>query len=213
MSDRGDPERWILDWQAGRCRDENFQRLYQRYARPVVYFFRKRGFTPEECGDLCQETFLRIYRGMKEFRRDSSFESWLFQIARNVWCNSLRNRSTQKRSGHELSLQTALDPDGKSADQAKLLSLTAGGAGPLDGVLVAERLRLIRDAMAQLSDQQQRLLLLVLQEKRYQEIADLQDMPIGTVKSQLSNARAALRRILGERYADMDVADEQKEAS
>ncbi len=203
MSEHQEPEHLIREWQAGGRREEIFHLLYERYSHAVGYFFRKRGFSREDCLDLCQDTFVRVYQGMKKFRLEASFETWLFRIARNVWRNALRHRSAAKREGEEVPLEDT-EPESKTGEDI----------GPLDAVLVDERLRLVRDAMTELPPQQQRIIIMIItQDLQYREIAALLDIPVGTVKSQLSKARKRLRQILGSRYADIDLLEEHKEAS
>ena len=206
-------ERWVRDWQEGKRSEDSFRRLYEAYSRPIVFFFKKQGFSREECWDLCQETFIRVYRGMKSFRLEASFETWLFGIARNVWRNRVRDRSTQKRSGEEVSLDPQPDSEDAEAGSGPAAGLEDEGIGPLDEVLVDERLRLVREAMRDLSPQRQCVLILfVTHELSYSEIGDLLEIPVGTVKSQLFKARSSLRKTLGDRYTDIDLA-ERKEAS
>src|SRR5688500_12694557 len=91
-------------------RDQGFmdtpEDLYRRYYRPVVAFFARKGFPLEESRDLAQDTFLRVFNKWESFRGESSVETWLFQIAANLYKNRLRTQQTQKRDAQEVSLES-----------------------------------------------------------------------------------------------------------
>ena len=167
MSEHQEPEHLIREWQAGGRREEIFRLLYARYSHAVGYFFRRQGFSREDCLDLCQDTFVRVYQGMKKFRLESSFETWLFKIARNVWSNALRHRSAGKRKGEDVPLED-MEAESETGSPSHPTVPRAEDIGPLDAVLVDERLRLVRDAMTELPPQQQRILvILITQELQY----------------------------------------------
>src|SRR5215210_9591525 len=102
------------------------EELFQQYYRPVVAFFTRRGFSVEESRDLAQETFLRVYKHMESFRGESSVETWLFQIAGNLYKNTLRTRQTLKRDAQEVPLETEegmVELDRGSRERGALASL------------------------------------------------------------------------------------------
>lgn len=172
-------------------RDREFERLFERYARPVSYFFAHRGFSPEECRDLTQETFLGVYRGMDGFRHDASVETWLFTIAANVWRNEVRSRTAGKREGWEVPLERLAESPGKLPGEL------CEADDPLAGLIEEERAGLLREALDELPAQMRRCLLLRLdQQLKYREIAQVLRISIETVKSQLFQARERLRHEL-----------------
>ena len=200
-------ERLIEEWQAGSNREENFRCLFERYSRPIADFFKNRGFSNEECRDLTQETFLGVYQGIADFRLDSSFETWLFRIARNRWCNAVRDRSRKKRAAQVVPLDEGPDADKDSAFLAEVdLASSGEEGGPLTHVLVEESLRRLRDAVTELPPLQQRLFLLRFgQDLKYREIARVMGIPEGTVKSQISRARESLKEALGDYYTNINI--------
>ena len=192
---------WIERWQAGIEMEESFHQIFCRYSRLVFSFFAKRGFSTEECQDLVQETFLRVYRSLGTFRGDARFETWLWQIAANVYRNTLRSQSTQKRDAEMVGLDEPLGGAPEEGDRSTLLE--AGGRGPLDGVLADERSKLLRSALEDLPVQMRRCVLLrVDQDLKYREIADLMKVSIDTVKAHLFQARQALKSKLGDYFDD-----------
>ncbi len=130
---------------------EDFRRLFDRYYRPVVHFFVGRGFSKEESRDLAQETFLRIHRGLKDFRHEASESTWLFRIARNVGANSLRDRGAEKRNAEE-----EIPLDGIS-DSSSLLP-AANEPGPEEQLLSEESREQLHHAVQALPPQMRRCL-------------------------------------------------------
>jgi len=189
----------ILDAiQAGRAVEESFRLLCERYYRPLYAFFAHRGFAHADCLDLTQETFLGIYRGIDSFRRDARFETWLFKVATNAFRKRLRHGVADKRSGEEVSLDTAPGADdGRSPVQP-----VAKDPLPGDSLLQAERSRLLREAVDRLPDQMRKCLILnVYQDFKVREIAQLLHLSPETVKVHLFQARRRLQKTLGPYFA------------
>jgi RNA polymerase sigma-70 factor (ECF subfamily) len=191
--------RLVAAWQAGGDREEIFRRIFNTYYRKVHSFFAKRGFPADECQDLVQETFLKVHRGLPTFRYESRFETWLFQIAANLWRNTLRSQSTQKREAQEVSLDQEGEPEPESGGPAG----ANGETGALSGVLAEERSRVLNHALAELPSQMRRCVeLRVHQDLRYREIAILMEVSIDTVKAHLYQARQQLKSKLSGYFAD-----------
>ncbi len=164
----------------------HFEQLFERYSRPVSYFFARRGFSRDECLDLTQETFLGVCRGIKRFRGGTNFEKWLYTIAINVWRNEIRYRLTEKRSADEVSLDALLDTPREIKDSTQ--------GDPLEAVLAGERHDLLHEAIRELPNQMRQCLILRIdQQLKYEEIAIVMRISINTVKSQLFQAREKLR--------------------
>jgi RNA polymerase sigma-70 factor, ECF subfamily len=173
--------------------------LFRRYYRPVVAFFLHKGFSTEESRDLAQETFFRVYKNREGFRGDSSAETWLFQIAANLYKNTLRSQSTLKRDMQEVSLDVSLEPLGVDLGPA----WGEREEDPLDALLTEERTQKLRDAFRGLPPQmRQAVLLRVDRDLKYREIADLMRVSIETVKAHLYQARQHLRTKLADYFTD-----------
>ena len=167
MDDPSEPvQKVIEELQAGSRREENFRRLFDLFYPRLYHFFAKRGFAPQDCLDLTQETFLGIYRGIGSFRADARFETWLFKIATNAYRKRLRRGAAGKRSGQEVALETGGEEEG-----AEELDLASEEPGPGDGILRRERSKLLREAVEKLPEQMRRCLILrVYHDLRYREI-------------------------------------------
>lgn len=177
--------------------EEELKALFDRYYPSVFHFFQNRGVPREDARDLTQETFLRVYRGIGRFRRDASFQTWLFQIATNLWCNDVRRRTAGKREGREVSLE-AMAETGRQVAAGRRDTGGEELAHPLDGMLAEERRRTLREALMELPPQMRRCVLLRLdRDLKYREIASLMQISVDTVKSQLSQARGRLQEKLG----------------
>lgn len=177
-----DPEDHALD---------ALEELFQRYHRPLVAFFLHKGFSTEESRDLAQETFFRVYKNRERFRGESSPVTWLFQIAANLYKNTLRSMAAQKRDAEEVPLDSADAKDPESDDNA------------LEVMLSGERARLLREALKELPPQMKRAVMLrVTGDMKYREIAEEMEVSIETVKAHLYQARQHLRDRLSDYFTD-----------
>jgi RNA polymerase sigma-70 factor (ECF subfamily) len=204
MPDRAELTQKIVDeLQAGISVEENFRLLCESWHRPLYHFFSKRGFPPQDCLDLTQETFLGIYRGIGSFRRDARFETWLFTVATNAFRKRLRSGAAEKRSGQEVSLEG--DGDDRGLEEVA----AADGPVPGEGMLRKERTRLLRDAIERLPEQMRKCLVLrVYHEMKYREIATVLKLSPETVKVHLFQARRRLQADLGDYFRDFPEPEE-----
>jgi len=204
MSRHGEPIEPILErLRDGTGREESFRTLFDRFYWPLFRFFEHRGFAAEECQDLIQETFIRVYRGIEAFRGEARWEHWLFRIAANTAIKALRHRAAAKRAGQEVPLEGEDEGD---------LQVTAGGASasgtaePLRRLLGKEKMDLLIEAIEDLPAQMRRCVRLrVLQDLDYDEIAGILQLSTSTVKVQLFKARKRLQQELGSSFADFDL--------
>lgn len=173
-------------------RDNAFEELFCEFFVPIRNFFGKQGRTPEESGDLAQETFLRAYRSFDSFRGDSKRSTWLFTIAKNVWRNHLRDAEAAKRDAEEVSLR---DDHRASLSTDSLL---------VDDAVRAERQRHLESAIRSLPPQMQRCVLLrVYQGMKFRDIAEILGVTVGTAKSQVTLAKPRLKSLLAELYPEI----------
>jgi RNA polymerase sigma-70 factor (ECF subfamily) len=192
--------RLVAQWQEGGDREEVFRQIFHAYFRQIHGFFAKRGFPVHECQDLAQETFLKVHKGLPNFRREARFETWLFQIAANLYRNTLRSQSTLKREAQEVSLEEVVDPEPTNGGT---VPGWASEGSPLAGILDEEQSQVLREALDALPAQMRRCVLLRIdQDLRYREIADLMRVSIDTVKAHLYQARQQLKGKLSGYFTD-----------
>lgn len=193
-----DLQRAIEELQRGVSREENFRHLFRHYRRRVMGFFARRGFSPEDCCDLTQETFLGIYTNIGSFRHEACFETWLFKIAVNVYRKHLRRRAADKRAGAEIPLESRAEDEGVPLAN-RLAEDPERWPPPEATVLGKERSERLRRAVGELPEQMRRCLVLRLyQELQYKEIAAVMQVSIDTVKAHLFQARQRLKDRLAE---------------
>ena len=141
--------------------------------------------SPDDAADAVQEAFLKAYRAMPTFRRESSFYTWLFRIVVNE-VRSRRRFQAVRPAAFSLDEQRAPAGDGRSA-----------APDPSETASVAERKRIVERALRSLEDDERVLIVLRdIEGRNYAEIADALGCPTGTVKSRLHRARMALKQIL-----------------
>jgi RNA polymerase sigma-70 factor (ECF subfamily) len=155
---------------------EAFGVLVRRYQRRVFSLGIRMLRNRSDAEDLVQETFLRAFRALDRFEPDRPLAPWLYRIATNRALSSLERRG---RRNHE-----ELSP-----------SLAAAGPNPEEETDKRRLERAVRAAVAELPPEQRAILALrVGEELSYREIAEVVDVPIGTVMSRLARARETLRR-------------------
>jgi RNA polymerase sigma-70 factor, ECF subfamily len=198
-----DPVDVIREIKQGLNVEENFHWLSDRHYAQIHRFFRRKGFDPEDCSDLTQETFVSVYKGIRELRQGELFESWLFAIAHNVWCSVLESRFAQKRSATVLPLEA----EGETDDQRSPASRIADrSADPLAIALEKEKLEKLREAVQHLPQQMRRCAQLrVVHDLSYVEIAALMGISVNTVKAHLHQAQKALRAQLSSYFEELEV--------
>ena len=163
--------------------DENaFGELVGLYEKKVYHLTLRMCGNPEDARDAAQEAFLSAWRGLPSFRGEAGFSTWLYRLASNAAIDQLRRNRRQRE---EASLDAG---EMDTPDQSP---------GPQEAAEGSELQRAVADGLASLSEDHRRILLLrEYQELSYDEIAQTLDMDLGTVKSRISRARRALRKIL-----------------
>jgi len=146
----------------------------------------------DEAADAAQTVFVRAFRSFASFRGDAALSTWLHRIAINVTIDAARRR---QRAPLPFS---ALESDDEAARPRELDSASIHLAAPENSaeeiVTRGERRRAVRAALHELSDHHRTVLVLFdIEGHSYEEIANLLELPLGTVKSRLNRARLALR--------------------
>jgi RNA polymerase sigma-70 factor (ECF subfamily) len=156
---------------------EAFGVLIERYERAIYHLCLRTLRDGEEAKDATQEAFFKAFRATRTFRRGAKFSTWIFTIAYRACCDRLARR--KRYCGDELP---------ERADPA---------AGPQEQAESADEARRLRAAIDALPEKYRTVITLFhLQNKQYEEIAQVLDLPLGTVKTHLFRAKESLRKAL-----------------
>ena len=174
---------------------DSFNQLVLRWERPIYALAYRVIGREEDARDVAQETFLRAFRALGGFKGQAKFSSWLYRITLNLCRDWIRR---------ERRTPIAQAPEG--VDLVELAGEAVGTVSIDELVSRKELGRAVAKAMALLPDEQRTAIIL----KEYhgltfQEIADLLDCPLSTVKTRLYQGLTVLRRHLEQ--ADVDRAD------
>jgi RNA polymerase sigma-70 factor, ECF subfamily len=171
-----------------------FEELIRLYKDRIYNYVSRMLRDPTEAEDIAQETFIRAFQSLPSFRGVSSFQTWLYRIAGNLAIDCARRR---KRRDHQ---SMSLDEPVGAEDGEMVRELPDPGHGPEGTAEASEIQREVLKAVAELSPKLRPVLVLYdLQGLSYQDIAEILNCPLGTVKSRLFNARAQLKELLGSR--------------
>jgi RNA polymerase sigma-70 factor, ECF subfamily len=169
-----------------------YRELVRRYERPIFSLLYRMVRDRELAEDLSQDTFVKALNAIESYKPEYKFSSWLFKIANNAAIDHLRRRELDT-----LSLEGsphAVTPD---AMEATALQIGDRGENALDIVEAKELGGEIERAIAQLRPEYRACILLRHVDGRaYEEIAEMLDLPLGTVKTYIHRARNELRRLL-----------------
>lgn len=187
----------IEEIQAGTRVEENCEKIYKRFRPMVRSFFLRKGFSPQESDDLTQDVFLRVFKSIDTFRRESRFERWLWEIVGHIYSNEIRRRRTEKRDAPEQSLDAVTETEEGSAPA---LAIPSPGPSPEEEVVRSERSKALHAALKGLPDQMRRCCILRYERGfKYKEIAYIMGISIETVKAHLHQARKRLIDLLGDK--------------
>ena len=163
---------------------DSFNQLVMRWERPIFALAYRVIGREEDARDVCQETFLRAFRGIKSFKRQAKFSSWLYRIALNL-CRDWIRRDRRGAVFTPLEVETQPSPSVHTVETAE------------DRAVRLDLGRVMTQAMSSLSEEQRTTI--VLKEYHgltFQEIATLQECPLSTVKTRLYQGLIVLRREL-----------------
>ncbi len=166
-----------------------FRELVERYHDELLRFLRRLMGSMAAAEDVFQETFLQVHQSLESFDTSRRFKPWLFTIAAN------KGRDTLRRMGRRraLSLSATISPDQGGSSFVDLMEIDL--PGPEHDLDVEEQSAMVQRAIDGLSPRLREILLLAyFQKLSYAQIAEMFDIPLGTVKSRLHAAVAAFAK-------------------
>jgi RNA polymerase sigma-70 factor (ECF subfamily) len=169
-----------------------FEMLVVKYQRRVQRLIARMVRDPDRVEDIAQETFIRAYRAIPQFRGESAFYTWLYRIAVNTAKKTLMD---MKRD--PIVTESALASRGES-DETSLLENELSDVATPDAVLASREIaQTVNAAIEALpEDLRQAILLREVEGLAYEEIATVMNCPIGTVRSRIFRAREAIAQRL-----------------
>jgi RNA polymerase sigma-70 factor (ECF subfamily) len=183
----------VADLKAGS--EEAFGLLIAQYHQPIYSLVARSLNDPADAADITQEVFIKVFRSIRGFNGDASLRTWLYRIALHEASNQRRWWSRHKRQ------EITIDDPGESDESGESFSLGSTladqGDSPFDHAAQAELRVRVETSLRELPDVFRSVVVLrELEGFSYEEIADILDVNIGTVKSRLTRGRTALRALL-----------------
>lgn len=168
-----------------------FEALVRRYQHRVYNHAIRMVRHPDDAADLTQEVFLKVYASLERFRGQASFQTWLYRVTANLCVD--RHRSGRRSP----QVTSSLDAPTETEDGEVEAAIPDWDLNPEQSALTAELRQEVQTAVLALSDKLRAVVVMHdLQGLSYEEIAEALEIPLGTVKSRLFNARAELRERL-----------------
>lgn len=177
---------------AARGREPAFRELLARYERPVFSLIYRMVRDRTLAEDLAQEAFIRAFNAIGTYKTSYKFSNWILKIANNHTIDYLRKRKLDTVSIHG-------SPHARTQDEANQsqLVIESRGESPHEYVENKELGNQIEEAIGHLREEYRTVIVLRhVEGYAYEEIADIMELPLGTVKTYLHRARGELRKSL-----------------
>lgn len=169
-----------------------FEELIESYQKKIYNLSYRIIGNYDDAADMAQEVLIRIFRSIASFKGQSSFSTWIYRITTNVCLDEIRRKKNKKI--------ISLDEEIRMEDGEIKRQIMSDDLQP-DAVAEQEELRsIVSNAINSLPDDHRLVITLRdIQGLSYDEISTVLDCPIGTVKSRISRARLALKKLLSTR--------------
>ena len=168
--------------------DHAFAQLMQNNETRIYNLTLRMTGNPEDAMDLTQDAFLNAWRGLKFFKGDSAFSTWVYRLASNACIDFLRRR--KRRTDISAPMPTYEEADSQP-------DIPDDRFHPEQELERQELRRAVLNGLEQLSPEHRQVLVMrEINGLSYQEIADILDLEAGTVKSRIARARISLRKRL-----------------
>jgi RNA polymerase sigma-70 factor, ECF subfamily len=201
MNEQGDADALLVE-RAKRGEVSAFEMLVVKYQRRIERLIGRMVRDTDLVQDIAQETFIRAYRALPQFRGESAFYTWLYRIAVNT-----AKKALVEKKRDPLLFEGAMVSTEEGEEPSRVENELSDGETPetvLAGRQVAATVNAAIDALSE--DLRQAIVLREIEGLSYEEIADVMNCPIGTVRSRIFRAREAiatkLRPLLGTREGE-----------
>jgi len=177
--------------------EEAYAWLIGEFHQPIYSLVYRIVLDPADAADTTQEVFLKVFRGMKHFHGGSSLKTWIYRIALHEASN--RRRWWFRHKARETSIEPAQSGFEESPVSALKDTLADQSESPFESVVHQEvRAHVERELRNVPEPFRTTVILRDLEEMSYEEIAEITEVTLGTVKSRLTRGREALRQRLAE---------------
>lgn len=179
-------DKYVEEALAGK--EESYTKLVDKYQKPIYFHIRKMIKEVELVEDLVQEVFMKAFHNLSSYSNEYAFSTWLYRIATNHTIDYLRKKKLQTLSIN----QPYSTKDGEM--EIQLPDETFATDEP---VMKKQRKDIVQQAIANLPEKYKAVIeMRHMEEKSYQEIAEVLDLPLGTVKAHIFRARELLYKAL-----------------
>ena len=169
--------------------------LIGEFQQPVYGLVYRMLNDPADAADTTQDVFLKVFRGMKQFHGESSLKTWIYRIALHEAAN--RRRWWFRHKARETSIEPPESSTSSIGETALQTALTDRAESPFESVARHEVKQRVEQELRKVPEPYRTTLILRdLEEMSYEEIAEVLEISIGTVKSRLTRGRDALRQRL-----------------
>src|SRR5215218_1079507 len=169
-------------------REDGFEELVRRYQRPIVAYVYRMVGDYDTALDLAQEVFIKVYNSLGRYRPEFKFSTWIYRIAHNAAIDHLRRQGATRTEEIEVE-----GHEGTTFEKP----LASKAPTPEQETERGERRAEIEEVVAQLSPAYRELIVLRhSHDLSYDEIAEVTNLPLGTVKNRIFRARETMRELL-----------------
>jgi RNA polymerase sigma-70 factor, ECF subfamily len=173
-------------------RERAFRELLTRYERPVFSLVYRMLRDREQAEDTAQETFIKAFNAIQSYNPAYKFSSWIFKIANNLAIDHLR-----KRELDTVSIHGSVHAESDEAEERTRITLTDSGETPQEYAENRELGSQIEAAMGRLRPEYRTAILLRhVEGHSYDEVSEIMEVPLGTVKTYIHRARSELKELL-----------------
>lgn len=176
-----------------------FEELVRTYEKPLFQFAYRLSGNHHEAQDLLQEGLYRAYKSFAKFETGTAFDRWLYQIIHNLYIDHYRKKKNRPAL-------TSIDEPIPHLENEKTLEIPDWTANPEEEAMRTELGRQIHSSLSQLpAEYRSAVILCDIQGLSYEEIAQILNISIGTVRSRIHRGRKILRRMLLPYLREMEV--------
>jgi RNA polymerase sigma-70 factor (ECF subfamily) len=168
--------------------EKAYTMLVNKYERALHFHILKMIKSRDKVEDLVQEVFVKAFDNLHSYNDNYAFSTWLYRIATNHTIDYLRKKKLKTLS---------IDEPVQSGDGEMKMQLPDQSARTDKSIIRSQRQKMVHDAIENLPEKYRKVIKLRhMQEKSYQEIAEVLDSPLGTVKAHIFRAREMLYKAL-----------------